>query len=777
MKQVRSTIVLMVLFFAGLLGLWGLDRWGMPTGAQRRAGQQRVLPAMADLGELGVRRVEIDRDGKQLVFERRGPARWQMVRPMDVAADPAGVDALIRNLKELRRSPDAGAVSGPAESFGLDHPAAVIRLFGGSESGDREIAALEVGKTLRGVTYVRAAGSSDVDVVDGKLAASLDRSPTSWREVNLVPTPSFQATGLTVTRGGMTVKAERSAAGRWNLTTPLKLPADGPRIESLLAALSAVRVLGEGGFAADDVKDFAPYGLDRPEATLEVDSPAQAGGPLVLAVGKKVPGHDDRVYVRRGDQDDVVEVSDRFVREIPREGTALRSQSVADFNPGAVREIRVDAMGTTFRIERRRDGWRMLAPRDEKADTFLVQSFLNQLAGLKASEFLAADRVAQPGLDPPALAIRLWEGGPAEEGTTPAVPQGPPSFSLRLGRHDVLRKTMYGRLDGDDVILALPDAMLDKLPRSKYAFRDRGVLAISPATVSRLTVSRPGLTAVVEPDRTSSSPNQWKMVSPVKAPADVRAVTQILGILSDLRAEDFAGDVEAVPSFGLDKPGVSLAWELDPQAAAAAAPEGAGADAGRKGRLDVGKPAAGKPGAFYASLEGRPFVFVLPAAAIEPLGAELRDTAIFSTTAADVRRLVFRLPGRTLAFSRRTPPKGDPSDWSPEAGTDMAGIDLSRFNDLVAQVSRLHAQRFLQYDGPIPDAAGLARPRLEIELRGDPARPPEVLRLGRSEGGVLAAAAGRSASGAVFALPAAAWDALIESLSSRTELPRSPFAP
>ncbi len=42
----------------------------------------------------------------------------------------------------------------------------------------------------------------------------------------------------------------------------MNAPANPAKIESLLAALSSLRVVdGEKGFVADNVKDFTPFGL------------------------------------------------------------------------------------------------------------------------------------------------------------------------------------------------------------------------------------------------------------------------------------------------------------------------------------------------------------------------------------------------------------------------------------------------------------------------------------------------------------------------------------
>ena len=71
------------------------------------------------------------------MFERRGTGAggWQMVEPMNVAAEPSRLETLVRNLKELRRSLDAGSMTGPPATFGLDHPEATVRLWGSQNEG------------------------------------------------------------------------------------------------------------------------------------------------------------------------------------------------------------------------------------------------------------------------------------------------------------------------------------------------------------------------------------------------------------------------------------------------------------------------------------------------------------------------------------------------------------------------------------------------------------------------------------------------------------------
>ena len=150
----RGTLALLVLFFAGLVGLWWADRSGVPDREARRRAEPRVLPALLNTRPDEVRRVEIAGGPEPIVFERRGTNRWQMAAPADVAADPSMVETLALNLKGLARIPDAGTLHDDPKDYGLATPSRVIRLYGADPT--RPIAGLEVGSVSHGRRFVRA---------------------------------------------------------------------------------------------------------------------------------------------------------------------------------------------------------------------------------------------------------------------------------------------------------------------------------------------------------------------------------------------------------------------------------------------------------------------------------------------------------------------------------------------------------------------------------------------------------------------------------------------
>lgn len=776
MKTSRTTYILIGLFFGGLLLLWGLERAGVLTESQRLRRHDRILPALMDLKEADVRKVEIVRNGETLTFERRGRHGWQMSGALNASADANDVESLIQNLRALQRSPDAGVLDGPDESFGLAPAEATIRLWtAGAQEGSpsaEPIVSLEVGKATDSHRYVKARGAGGIDVVDPKILAVVDRTAADWRDKMLAPLPTFQVSGLTVERPGLKIKADRGAGGQWILTEPVHMPADGSKIEAALASLAGLRVAPpSGSFAADDVTDFTPFGLDAPQATIELRSPAEPSNPTVLMIGKSPADQPGRVYVRRGDQDDVALVDAHFLGEIPTDSLGFRGQNVAQLIPQAAYRVEIKAPNGPFELIRKPSGWELISPRPGKADMFLVDALLGEIDALQTSEYLEPSQVADAGLDPPIMTVRVWqmEIDGSKKNTSSA--DAPPAVELLLGRHDAFRKTIYGRLPGDSYILALPDTFLEVLPKNSYAFRDRALPGVRPELVTKLTLVRDGRTTVLEPD--PNDPNQWRMTAPVKAKANVPAVTALLVGLSNLRADDFAADSPGDgAAFGLDAPVIELSWEVK-------ADEGGSGGPGT-GSLKVSKAVRGKPSSFYATLSDYPPVFTLDAAVLRPLTAEFHDTVVQKYPHLDVRRLVLLWPSRALGFTRTSRPTGKPTDWTPDPGTSIAGIDMSLFDKLVEQLSELHAVRFTQYEGPIPTSTGLAEPRLAIEVGFGSERPPSVVRIGASTGdGHVLATVGDGLTGSVFLLPDTAWEAMIAADAGKPAptLPEDVFAP
>ncbi len=431
------------------------------------------------------------------------------------------------------------------------------------------------------------------------------------------------------------------------------------------------------------------------------------------------------MYVRQGGQDDVVAVDARALSEIPADAVALRSQQVAEIVPAAVTEIEIRTRSDVFDLKKDKGGWELTSPRKERADTPAVQAFLTHIDDLQTSEFLDPKVVPEPMLDPPVMRIRIRQAAGTRPPAKSADVGSSLALDLRLGKHDVAKKAIFAQLEGDRVILALPDKLLDVLPKNPLAFRDRSIVNDSPARIKKLTIRRGDRLDELVPDATGS-PNGWRMLRPVEAQADAGAVTQVLTTLCSLRADEFAapsaGDGK---DFGLDRPLMRIDWESE------------GSHHLKVGRL------VPRSTNFYATTDSQPSVFMLPAATLRMFDAEYHDHRAMSFPVARATRAVLRLPGRVITLRHRPPQARGQVEWVPESGSDAEGIDLSRIGSLVSTMSQLQTTRFIQYEGEIPEETGLSHPRLKVEISLGAKDPIQVLRIGNNadDGNVCAATA------------------------------------
>lgn len=775
----RTTVVLLTLFLAGLGVLWWADYAEVLTRDQKAELLNRLLPDLIDVKPDEVVRIEVDRPagGKRVVVSRAENGQWQMTEPVNVAADGSLVETLARNLANLRRSPDAGTIDKDPKPYGLDTPNATVKVF---LKGKTEPAAtLDVGNKTKDRLYVRAGGLTGIDVVDPRLLELATEPPVKWRDTVLVRVPSFQVEGITIKeREPARVVALKRDERRWRMVSPVKVPADDDKAEGLVAELSALHVAdGTDGFVEDDVRDLAKYGLAEPELTVEVAPFTKLGDPQIVRLGKVVPGKDNQVYAVRGDQNDVVRVEYKRLREAIAGPNDLRSAQVLDFTPQRVDRIRIDAHDKVFDLARTGVGWELLSPVRESADRAAVQTLLSRLAELKTSEFFDPSKVRDPKLDKPEFRVRGWqsEPGKAAASADPAkIPDFEPQFDLSLGRHDLLRKTIFGRIAGDTAVLAIPDKFLEELPKTDFAYRDRSLFEVKPEEFARITVERRGSSVTVEaPKAGAKAVNKWTMSEPVQAPADDEAVTALILTIANLRAESWETDRIADPKvFGFDKPLLRIKWTLQQGPTKGDKSPGGGDTK----ILRIGKTKPG-PKSLYANLEGDSRVFTVNPAVLAPMEAELHSRSALSFDPDKAERLVFQWPTRTLALLNTQPGPGKPRSWQADGGYDTSGFDVASATPFVAVLASLKTPRFLQYQGLIPDSTGLSNPRLliRVKLAGESAE--RTLRVGNGlTGDSYVATTVEGNEGEVFMLTVdEAWKALIKTPSRADDLPEDVF--
>jgi len=218
----------------------------------------------------------------------RASSGWRIASPVDDAADPRAVEALIG---AARRAPIVQTIDVPDDlpSYGLAPPVARLTLEGVSTP------ALELGRVAPTgeAVYARLAGRPGVLLLGLPEATPLaEADPAALRERSLVALAQSEIVGLEIARGGL--RLERGREGWW-ISAPRRFPASAANVDKLLGAVYRARVVGwdDAGSPSD-----GKYGLGEsaPRVTLRAPGAAQTitlgaeaghGGRFVLSEGRK----------------------------------------------------------------------------------------------------------------------------------------------------------------------------------------------------------------------------------------------------------------------------------------------------------------------------------------------------------------------------------------------------------------------------------------------------------------------------------------------------------
>src|SRR5205809_4673767 len=182
-------------------------------------------------------------------------ADWKMTAPVEARADFGAIEGLVGRLNttQMKAVVSTDADANALKEFGLDQPAATVRVVSGSAA-----AGLAIGKSAgEGVVYARDLSRPMVFTVESALADELKKPADDLRLKDLFDARSFNTTRLEITRAGQTTAFEKDK-DTWKQVTPAAKAVDGAKVDALITALTNARATG--------FTDKAPA-LDTPELT------------------------------------------------------------------------------------------------------------------------------------------------------------------------------------------------------------------------------------------------------------------------------------------------------------------------------------------------------------------------------------------------------------------------------------------------------------------------------------------------------------------------------
>ena len=246
--------------------------------------------------------------------------QW-LVETMDnYLADQTAVQELLDKVAEMKTVQRASSNREKQAVFQVDSSGVEAKL---TDASGNLLAHLFAGKTTPGIfySYVRAADSNDVYIVDGHLKSTFDKGYRSWRDRTIFSFLKEDVTHLTIRSEEEEIELQIDAAGAWQMLKPIVSAADETEVEAVTELMSSLET--------DDFvepKELSEYGLDAPKRSITATLKDESARTLLIGVEES-----GSYYVKREDKAQIFELNKGRVDElIKRSGDLISDTPVSE---------------------------------------------------------------------------------------------------------------------------------------------------------------------------------------------------------------------------------------------------------------------------------------------------------------------------------------------------------------------------------------------------------------------------------------------------------------
>ena len=489
----------------------------------------------ADVTEVEIKRPD------SVVKLRRESDGWQILEPVKARGDRGPIDETVTSVVTARMDREIESAPTTLADFGLDKPAAevTLRLKDGKQLG-----LLLGAKSPTGVwVYAREAGKPAVFVVGDSVLRDTTRPIADLRDKAVLAFDQKDVTALEIVTRDDAIAVEQ-VDGRWKLTRPRALPADGDALRDFLEKLRAARVKE---FVAEAPRSLEPFGLDRPVRISIHTGRDKDRATKTLLFGRADAGKKG-VYAMRAGETAVVLIPDETWAAVPKNVAVLRDKTVVEIERETVTRLEIESPKGTVTLAQENGRWKITAPETLPADQVEAGAVVFKLRELRAQAFLTDDASGVPRyLAKPTVRVSISErGAPAPRTLLLA-----PSPERRGGA-----PTAYAGLAGRGPVVLVDGKALEELGRSVDDLRDRILLpGLEPRDIKRVRVRAGGQTVVVE----RSGDIDWRLIEGGRGPAKAATVDNLLYALRALKWKTIATPTGDEPArYGLDAPALEV---------------------------------------------------------------------------------------------------------------------------------------------------------------------------------------------------------------------------
>ena len=407
-------------------------------------------PTVVDVEQDEIREVSLLRKDKDPLTVVRGEDdEWEFGNGSDVPVDQSAVDQLVSSLASLNAERVVSENVVDWSPYELEEPELAVG-FKLAEGGS----AVHFGRdtpTGSGV-FARLEDEPRLFTLYSYNKTSFEKSQFDLRDKRLLDVDDASISSVTVVASGRKMQFER-ADGNWSIASPARFRADDFTVTDLVRAVRTAEMTE----VLSDSSDSADYSFRAPLATVSV---TDESGDHELVVAKD----GDTYFARSSAHSGVYGVSSTLAESFDKPVDDFRNKKLFDFGFADPSRVEVQAGEKSAAIARGDDGWLLESDGNRQLDGEQVQTLLDRLRNLTATEFPSDDASRQNafGLGSPAITIAVTPSDADESSETVVVSKTDQTlvYAARAGEPSTYRVEQSAALDIEravDDILAPPD--------------------------------------------------------------------------------------------------------------------------------------------------------------------------------------------------------------------------------------------------------------------------------------------------------------------------------
>ncbi len=375
--------------------------------------------------------------------------------------------------------------------------------------------------------------------------------------------------------------------------------------------------------------------------------------------------------------------SETTQERLAQKGLALR------IKPGDVEYLAITSGAVSVECRREDETWWIVSPLRARADGGAIDRILYGLQDLRRHAVVTASERRERGLSAADYGLDKPRG-------IFVYGDGRGMHTVMIGRDSPLGDNVYAAASVTGDVMAVERRIVDLLPESLAALRDRALVHAGRTEIQRFGIRRPAGYLQVTRDEI---PTPWKIEQPIRGRANTLRVEELVDDLVGLRIAKFvADDVKDATVYGLAEPAYRLTlWRKDK---------------GGPMILGVGRKVEGDEGLVYVKWEGNASIYAVTNRLLELLDTpleKLRDHHLIAASPTMLTGLKITKGDQNLELLRTN------GEWMVVSPREMAA-DSNVVEHLLETWAGVTIREFIDEGVTNLEKYGLEQPAMVLEF-------------------------------------------------------------